>query len=122
MEDIGNSYTAYSLGNLEKLVIEAERLNSSNLLEAILKDDGFTKQGDNRYSGKDPDQIIELTPGENGLSYVNKLQEADRGQLIQFLQNRMISEQYIIPNTDLISSYPLYRSPYNLKKRTKENR
>lgn len=100
MEHIGNGYTAYSANDLLQLIKEAERLDGANLLETLLIVEGFTCEDGNRYSGKDPKQIIELISDEKGMSYANKLLEADQGELIQFIQNTLMNDQFIIPNDD----------------------
>ena len=96
MESIGDNYTAYTLKDLEHLTSEAERLNKGNGLKHYLKQHGFKQESEHIFSFPHPEQVIELLPGEKGISYVNRLDENDKGQFIQFLQNRLPDGQHII--------------------------
>lgn len=95
MEPIGDNYTAYSLKDLEALTAEAERLNNGNGLEFYLKKHGFKQESEHVFSLTHPEQVIELIPGEKGKSYINRLDENDKGQFIQFLQNRLPDGQRV---------------------------
>jgi hypothetical protein len=81
MEPIGDNYTAYTLKDLQHLAREAERLNKGNGLELYLKQNGFRQESDRLFSLASPEQIIELTPGENGMTYLNRLDKNDEANL-----------------------------------------
>lgn len=76
-------------------------MDKGNGLETYLKEHGFKREGTNIFSSREPEQLIELSASEQGTSYVNHLNKNDNGRYIQFLQNRMLSTDYIIPNQDM---------------------
>ncbi|AOM80030.1 hypothetical protein [Pedobacter steynii] len=98
MEDIGNGFTAYTLEDLGILVTEAERLRSGVGFEHYLRDEGYKKKSEFVYIHSEPEQIIELTQNKNQITYANNLDRNDKGNFINFLQNRHLEVGRIIPN------------------------
>jgi hypothetical protein len=98
MEDIGNGYTAYTLEDLGTLVAEAERLKSGVGFELYLRDEGYEKKSEFVYTHSQPAQIIELGRNKNEITYANNLDKNDKGNFINFLQNRHLEVGRVIAN------------------------
>jgi hypothetical protein len=101
MEHFGEEYTAYSLEDLQRILDKGKLLDMGFGLEKFLVRNGFKREEFNLYSHEDPKQLIELRSDSKGISYINKLNEADSGQYIQFLQNRILEPGKVIPNQKL---------------------
>lgn len=101
MEPIGDNYIAYTLEDLKHLAEQAERLNKGNGLEVFLKLYKYKEIASDLFAHTDPPQVIELTRGEDGISYINQLHEDDQGKFIQFLQNRFLELGKVLPNNKI---------------------
>lgn len=101
MEDIGNGFTAYTLEDMVGLVAEAERLKSGLGFEHYLRDEGYKKESEFVYTHSQPEQIIELSWNKNEIAYANTLDKNDKGNFINFLQNRHLEVGRIIANENI---------------------
>ncbi len=98
MEHSTEQYAAFPLEDIQQMVEQASRINAGNGLRRYLIREGFKQEDVNLFSHREPAQLIELSTGEQGVSYINRMDDNDKGRYIQFLQNRLFKDKCIIPN------------------------
>ena len=78
----------------------ANRLNSGKLLIPYLLTKGFSQITPTLFTHNTPDQVIVLTTDKGMTTYQNMLNAEDKGEFIQFIQNRLMDSMRITPNND----------------------
>ncbi|OMP80073.1 hypothetical protein [[Flexibacter] sp. ATCC 35208] len=100
MKQINQPNKNYTLADMAYLNKQAQRMNKGNGFSQFLKKNGFVEEAPNIYRKNSPPQLIELTPLKKDIQFRNHLLPEDKGNFIQFIQNRLPDGQVIAPNQD----------------------
>jgi len=82
-------------GNILEFGRIMKQISDTNVFPHVLEKHGYTRIGRMGYR-RDDDQLIHLFLDNGKWRYINLKKKEDRGTLIQFIANRLMSEKIVI--------------------------